>query len=64
MGHINLNYKIEIVRSVDWFAGGAQRHGALRQNPRPEVLEWATAFFENLVDRAVPLYGQLALCRR
>ena len=35
MGRANLKYKIEIVRAIDWFTGGAQRHGTLRKNPRP-----------------------------
>ena len=56
---IDLKDKVKIVRTLDWFARGAQRHRALRENPRAKELERASCFFEYLVYGAIPLDGQL-----
>jgi hypothetical protein len=56
---IDLKDKVKIVRTLDWFAGGAQRHRALRENPRAKEPERASCFFEYLVYGAIPLDGQL-----
>jgi hypothetical protein len=61
-GGFNLKYKIEIVWAVNWFTGGAQRHGTLRENPRMEELELAPRSSEKLVDGAKALHGQLVSC--
>jgi hypothetical protein len=36
---IDLKDKVKIVRTLDWFARGAQRHRALRENPRAKEPE-------------------------
>src|SRR6266699_2116024 len=56
---IDLKDKVKIVRTLDWFARGAQRHRALRENPRAKEPERASCFFEYLVYGAIPLDGQL-----